>query len=138
MCVISIFVSITDQPEFTTQPQNKTVTEGNNVSFSCNAIGNPEATFSWTINGAAVNTTANPRISLSSQNKQLTITNVSRTDSGQYQCTANNAIGMVAFSNAATLDVQCKYNFMLFVFILPKDLGCLGQQLLLYMRITRN
>ena len=66
----------------------------------------------------AVNTTANPRISFSSQNKQLTIMNVRRTDSGQYQCISNNTIRMVP-SSVATLDVQCKYDVnMLFLLLL--------------------
>ena len=103
-------------PEITEHPQDTTTTEGSNVTFSCNAIGNPVPTFSWTIDGYAVNTTANPRISLSLENKQLTITNVKRTDSGnQYRCVANNIIGNVT-SNAATLNIQCKYYFSLFLF----------------------
>ena len=97
-----------DKPEFTSHPVNLTVEEGNNVTLSCNGIGNPLPSFSWTINGSAVNTTANPRISLSLENKQLTITNVKRTDSGnQYRCVANSTIETIT-SNAATLNVQCK------------------------------
>ena len=103
-------------PEITEHPQNTTATEGLNVTFSCNAIGNPVPTFSWTINGSAVNTTADPRIGLSQDNKQLTITNVKRTDSGnQYRCVANNTIGIL-ISNAATLNIQCKYYLALFLF----------------------
>ena len=77
------------------------------MNLSCDAGGNPTPTFSWTIGGAAVNTTANPRISLSSDNKQLTITKSNRSDSGQYRCVANNSVGTVN-SNAAALNVQCK------------------------------
>ena len=77
------------------------------MNLSCDASGNPTPTFSWTIGGTAVNTPANPRISLSSDNKQLTITNVNRSDSGQYRCVANNSVGIVN-SNAAALNVQCK------------------------------
>ena len=104
-------------PEITEHPQDTTATEGLNVTFSCNATGNPVPTFSWTINGSAVNTTADPRIGLSPDNKQLTITNIKRTDSGnQYRCVANNTIGHVT-SNAATLtDIQCKYYLALFLF----------------------
>ena len=105
-----------DKPEFTAHPENQNIEEGKNATLSCNATGNPEPTFSWTINGSAVNTTANPRISLSLENKQLTITNVTRIDSGnQHRCVANNTIGNVT-SNAATLNTQCKYYLALFVF----------------------
>ena len=73
----------TDQPEFSQPPQNQIVNEGLNVAFTCDASGNPPPTFSWTmaIDGSAVNTTANPRISLTADRKQLTITTVNRTDS---------------------------------------------------------
>ena len=97
----------TDQPEITAPPQNKTLTERENVTLSCNATGNPAPSISWTKNGSAANS---PRISLSLDNKQLTITNVSRDDSGDYRCVANNSIGAAVTSNAATLDVQCKYS----------------------------
>ena len=71
----------TDQPEITAQPENMTSTEGENVTLSCNATGNPTPSILWTKDGYAVNF---PRISLSSDNKQLKITNVSRDDSGDY------------------------------------------------------
>ena len=114
-------------PEITEHPQDTTTTEGSNVMFSCNAIGNPVPTFSWTIDGSAVNTTAYPRIGLSADNKQLTITNVKRTDSGnQYRCVANNIIGTVT-SNAATLtNIRC--NYLLFFFSLIFILRFLGVQ----------
>ena len=81
------------------------------MTLICNAVGNPTPTFSWIKDGAAVNTTANPRISLSSDKKQLTITNVNRDDSERYRCVANNSVGAAVTSNAATLHVQCKKKF---------------------------
>ena len=95
----------TDQPEITAQPQSMTLTERENVTLSCNATGNPAPSISWTKDGSAGNSL---RISLSLDNKQLTITNVSRDDSGDYRCVANNSIGAAVTSNVATLDVQCK------------------------------
>ena len=97
----------TDQPEITAQPQNKALTERENVTLSCNATGNPAPSISWTKDGSATNSL---RISLSLDNKQLTITIVSRDDSGDYRCVANNNIGAAVSSNAAKLDVQCKYS----------------------------
>ena len=81
---------------------------GSSVTFSSDANGVPEPTFSWTKDGSAV--TANNRISLSSENKHLTITTVNRTDSGEYRCVATNSVGTVN-SNAATLTVHCKKTF---------------------------
>ena len=96
----------TDEPDITTHPQNKTKKEGENVTLSCDASGNPmPTTISWTLNGSAL--TLGSRISLSHDNKQLTIIDVTRGDSGQYRCVATNSVGNVT-SNEATLNVQCK------------------------------
>ena len=82
--------------------------EGTDVTLSCNkADGQPEPTISWTMNGSPLHTSVNSRISLSDDKKQLTVTNVHRTDSGEYRCVANNSLGN-ATSNASTLSVQCK------------------------------
>ena len=82
--------------------------QGSSVTFSSDANGVPEPTFSWTKDGSAV--TANDRICLSADNKELSITNVNRTDSGEYRCVASNSVGTVN-SNAATLTVHCKKTF---------------------------
>ena len=111
---MSTFPLNTDQPEISGHPQNQIVLEGLNVSFLCNASGNPTPTFSWTINGSPVNTTSNPRITFSAYNKQLTITTVKRTDGGEYKCLASNTVNTVT-STAASLTVQCKESFTFFL-----------------------
>ena len=78
------------------------------MTFSCDANGSPVPTFSWETDGSTVDTYDNYRITLSPDEKQLTIMYVEKTDSGQYQCVASNSLGS-ATSNAATLDVKCKY-----------------------------
>ena len=82
------------------------------MTLSCNATGNPKPTLSWTRNGFLINASGNSRISFLLEKTQLTITNVSRTDSGEYRCVAGNNLGNYT-SNPATLDVQCKYNMLL-------------------------
>ena len=104
--VSELSVIFTDQAEITAHPYDVTVIEGINVSLSCNAAGNPEPTITWTKDGSPISN--NSRIS-SPQEKQLTITNVNRTDSGEYRCVAGNSLGNDT-SNAATVDVQCKYS----------------------------
>ena len=80
--------------------------QGSSVTFSSDANGVPEPTFSWTKDGSAL--PVNDRIRLSADNKQLSITNVNRTDSGEYRCVAHNNVNSVN-SNAATLTVQGKH-----------------------------
>ena len=77
------------------------------MTLSCNAIGNPKPPITWTKDGSPI--ISNSRISLLADNKQLTITNVNRTDSGEYRCVANNSLGNDT-SNAVTVDVLCKYS----------------------------
>ena len=94
-------------PQITTQPQVGSVTEGDNVTLSCNASGNPVPTISWTRDGSLVSS-GDQRISFEAGNRQLTITNVNSADSGAYRCVADNSEGNDT-SNATTLDVKCKY-----------------------------
>ena len=88
-----------------------TTTEGSNLTLSCNATGNPVPTISWSRDGSLVNTGG--RISFLDDKKQLIITNVDRTDSGKYRCVVENSVGNDT-SDAATLNVQCKFNISLF------------------------
>ena len=85
----------------------------NSVTFSSDANGVPEPTFSWIKDGHPV--TVNDRISLLADNKELRISNVNRTDSGEYRCKATNSAGTV-YSNAATLTVHCKKTFTHLIF----------------------
>ena len=72
---------------------------------------------SWTKSGSVITASGDGRISFGPENKQLTIANVTRQDSGEYRCVANNSLGNDT-SNAATLDVQCKlYVICLFIFM---------------------
>ena len=82
------------------------------MTLSCNASGNPVPTISWTRNGSVL-TGSVPRITFGTESRELTITIVNRTDTAEYRCVANNSVGNVT-SNAATLDVQCKYTSCLF------------------------
>ena len=101
---------VTDIPEITAHPQNETRKEGDNATFICNAIGNPVPKISWNKGGAPLRN--NSRISLSADNKHLTIANVSRVDSGAYRCVAINSLGNDT-SNPAYLGVLCKCNILI-------------------------
>ena len=107
------FFPYSDKPAFTTYPQNQTVREGDNVTLFCNATGSPRPSIFWTIDGSTVIITVHPRISFTSDNKQLKVKNVNRTDSHhKYRCQANNSIGTIT-SNAASLTVQCECDTMI-------------------------
>ena len=99
-----------DQPKITLSPLMVTRKEGEDISLTCNADGNPvPAISSWIIKGSRIDTSNNSRITISKDKEQLNITDVSRTDSGEYQCVATNNLGNTT-SKLATLNVQCKYS----------------------------
>ena len=81
------------------------------MTLSCNASGDPIPTISWTKDGSIMNASGDSRISFGADNKELTITNVSRADKGEYRCLANNDPGK-ATSNPAFLNVQCKFDLL--------------------------
>ena len=90
----------------TEHPQRITKREGEDVTLSCEASGNPEPDISWKKNESTL--TVNDRISLSDDKKKLTIKNLTREDCGVYQGVASNSVSVVN-SSCAILDVQCKY-----------------------------
>ena len=112
-------------PVIEDKPTNKTVNEGNNVTFQCRATGNPSPTLSWTKDGSTINQNSNNTV-LSQDNETLTITNVKRGDAGKYVCNAKNKIDSISAS--AYLDVQCKYKttFELYFQVLVGNLAIRG------------
>ena len=98
-------------PEISETPEDLTTVEGRDVVFSCVVEGNPSPSVTWTKNEQRLNFTANSRLNASSTNNNhtLTITDVHRSDAGQYRCVANNSVN-TSTSSAAKLEVHCKYH----------------------------
>ena len=107
--ILIILLRFIEKPSITGHPQGATVTEGENITLSCDATGSPVLKISWTRNGYPIDTNGNSRITFLEDKKQLTIINVSRTDSGEYRCVAKNKVGNDT-SKGATVNVQCKYS----------------------------
>ena len=81
MFLLFLFI---DPPTIIAHPQGATKTEGDNVTLSCNADGNPLPMISWTKDGFSLDTSGNSRISFSGKNRTLIILNASKRDSGEY------------------------------------------------------
>ena len=96
-------------PEIVENPKDVTIVEGEHVVFSCVVDGNPSPRVTWTKNEEKLNITTNPRLTASSlnNNHSLTITDVHRSDSGQYRCVIINSVGNIT-SSPGDLNVQCK------------------------------
>ena len=71
----------------------QTVLEGGNLQLTCEASGKPEANITW-----AKEKTGNHVNSVLQVGKVLSITKISRNDSGTFNCTAYNGFGEAHFS----------------------------------------
>ena len=116
-CIYSFLIA--DELVFTTHPQGQSVREkSDEVKFSSNAHGIPEPVYFWTRDGKIL-TDESVGISFSRDKKELKITKVQRTDSGEYQCVASNKVNRVT-SNRAKLTVKCKNTFA-YLYLSPVD-----------------
>ena len=75
-------------PTVVVSPATLTVNEGGSASFQCSASGNPEPTVAWSKLGSQ------SKIAQSAvSGGKLQINQVTKTDSGMYQCAATNIMG---------------------------------------------
>ena len=103
--------------EILTDNTTVVISEGNATTITCEAVGYPTPTVVWN----RINGILSDRVSVSDSVSvptgygnvtrvitNLTITNVSREDTGVYTCLANNSIGG-DYGNVS-ITVQCKCN----------------------------
>ena len=84
MCIFFVeFPKITPFPS-----PRKYLTEGYSVSFVCKAKGIPAPKYTWYFQGNQINTVGNNLI----KDGNLTITKVTSSSKGQYECKAYNEI----------------------------------------------
>ena len=81
-----------------TQECSSPVTEGSNVTFHCNASGNPPPRITWVWQDTG---------DVLTSGEQLILTAVNRSQAGSYQCLASNDIGNNS-TRTCGLDVLCK------------------------------
>ncbi|RDD38184.1 Hemicentin-2, partial [Trichoplax sp. H2] len=93
-------------PKFTSLTVNLTVVEGDSITLFCNSSGNPIPVVKWQMNRVKLNSSNIAQISVRG-NGQLTITNVSRSQAGFYQCESENLVG-TAYANPIGVDVLYK------------------------------
>ena len=92
-----------DPPSFIDlKNQTKEIVEGVKMSLQCNVTAaNPEPNITW------YSATGNDTVL--SDAVRLTFFNISRSNSGNYFCVAENGIGPKLTSGMITLNVQCKF-----------------------------
>ncbi|MEA4846301.1 MAG: immunoglobulin domain-containing protein [Clostridiaceae bacterium] len=89
-------------PSITTQPSDRTISEGGNTSFTVAATGTTPLSYQWKKNGSDL---SNGGSISGATTATLTITGVQMTDAGSYTCYVSNDAGNMT-SASATLTVN--------------------------------
>lgn len=102
-------------PQFSTELEPCTVTEGETAVLECAVAGKPMPEVKWMKDGQQIQPDSRHKIeSLASGQQKLTITKASEDDVGEYTCEAVNAAGSAA--TFAQVEVKCKRVPLLFYF----------------------
>ena len=123
-CDVVTILIFKGPPQIVGGPQNQEVLGGreNNVTFSCEAIANPQHEVSWSYTDSSdvtitnIANTANESEDryhiFMERNKtrfgELTVLNVTYEDHGTYTCTASNSVGCVSASGILTVQGKLK------------------------------
>ena len=79
-----------DGPTITESPRSLEALAGTDVSFRCNATGNPSPTVTWTKDGESIDVSSR-RLFLTANDRLLTLNDIRSSDDGLYACTARNS-----------------------------------------------
>ena len=113
---------LADEPNVTIEHCSTKVTEGDNATVSCNAIGSPTPETAWIREKTG---------EVLSYSKIHQITGINRNETGAYVCLAWNGIGKNS-SKSCLVVVQCKCT-ILFLFI---TWACLKRRVSFYVLIV--
>lgn len=92
-----LFLGKIDAPKEVKASKNRqTIKEGDNVTLTCSAKGQPKVTYSWFKDGTRI------------QEGQLQFASIKESDNGLYRCQAKNKVGTDQ-SSELKMNVLCEY-----------------------------
>ncbi|NWY53650.1 NCHL1 protein, partial [Chionis minor] len=96
-------VHVEEPPRWIKEPEGGVYSVGTNLVLLCEAIGNPEPSIQWKLNGMPIDSrTFRGRISA----REISLTNLQLHDSAVYQCEASNKHGTIlASANVNVLNI---------------------------------
>ncbi|XP_064523229.1 neural cell adhesion molecule L1-like protein isoform X3 [Pseudopipra pipra] len=96
-------VHVEEPPQWLKKPEGGVYSVGTNLVLLCEAIGNPEPSIQWKLNGMPIDsTTFRGRIST----REISLTNLQLQDSAVFQCEATNKHGTIlASANVNVLNI---------------------------------
>ena len=117
-----IFVVI---PNIENPATNEIRNQEENVTFLCQAVGEPVPDISWYFNDVMINVSDNSSkymivsrsLNVTTTENTLTVYNVTSSDVGTYTCNASNIIGNIISSRILTVTSKFQYwlNFGVFI-----------------------
>ena len=98
-------------PSINNSINNEIINQNENVTFLCQAVGEPVPDISWYFNGAMINVLDNSSkymimsrsLNITTTENTLTVYNVTSSDVGTYTCNSSNFIGSVISSEILTV-----------------------------------
>ena len=101
----------TVMPSITTSVDNEIRNQTENVTFLCQAVGEPVPEISWYFNGVMINVSDNNSkymivsrsLNITTTENTLTVYNVTSFDVGTYTCNSSNVIGSITSSGILTV-----------------------------------
>ena len=96
LCLILIYVAV--HPKILSEIQDLSDEERHTVNFTCEAVGEPVPSISWSFNDKLINDSIKYMIisrslSITTTESTLTVYNAINSDEGIYSCTASNILG---------------------------------------------
>ena len=96
---------------FESSVNNEISNQTENVTFLCQAVGEPVPDISWYFNGVLINVSDNRSkymimsrsLNITTTENTLTVYNVTSSDVGTYTCNSSNIIGSVTSSGILTV-----------------------------------
>ena len=85
-------------PQFTKKPRSLKWTTAQPIEFKCAVTGSPVPSLSWLKNGNKLISNGRTRIVYHKGETVLTISSISSSDNGIYQCFARNEVGNIQAS----------------------------------------
>ncbi|XP_012054420.1 PREDICTED: fasciclin-2 [Atta cephalotes] len=103
-----IHVEVHIRPAITEFTKPIDVIEGENADIRCNGTGKPPPVITWVKSLTQQNLSITDRFGVDPVSGILTITNVKREDSGEYQCMATNAAGTATATTQINVIIKPK------------------------------
>ena len=108
---IYLYISCTVIPSIEFSINNEIRDHEENVTFLCQAVGEPVPDISWYFNDVMINVSDNSSkymivsrsLNITTTENTLTVYNVTSSDVGTYTCNASNIIGSVTSSGILTV-----------------------------------